>query len=208
MMATNSKSVQRKSDAKRAGKRARAWTAIVYPESAVDGWLDILRDQLVECLVSPLHDKDVLPTGEPKKPHHHVVLSFKNPTTYSKACEVFEAIGAVVPPEDTCRVKDFRQMARYLCHLDQPDKYRYQMQDVTSIGSIDYQSLCMSAADEDDMLDQIFEAMDEYALDSYPKVVRFTKEQHPEWKSIVYRKYTRQIAEYAKGLHYEYKSAQ
>ena len=59
-------------------------------------------------------------------------------------------------------------MARYLCHMDQPDKHRYEIQDVVSIGSIDYASLCMSAADEDDMLDQIFETMDSYALDSYP----------------------------------------
>lgn len=94
-------------------------------------------------------------------------------------------------------------MARYLCHLDQPDKHRYEMQDVTSIGSIDYASLCMSAADEDAMLDEIFEFMDCYYLDSYPKVVRAARDQHPEWKPIVYRKYTRQIAEYAKGLHYE-----
>ncbi len=204
-MATNSKRTQAKADAKRAGKRARAWTAIVYPDSAVDKWIEVLRDQLVECLVSPLHDKDVLPTGEAKKPHYHVVLSFKNPTTYEKACEVFEAIGAVVPPEKECRVKDFRQMGRYLCHLDQPDKHRYDMTDVISIGSIDYATLCMSAADEDAMLDEIFEFMDLYFLDSYPKVVRATREQHPEWKPIVYRKYTRQISEYAKGLYHEAK---
>lgn len=202
-MATNSRAVQRHADAKRAGKRARAWTAMVYPESAPKGWQDKLRDLLVECLISPLHDKDVLPTGEPKKPHYHVVLSFKNPTTYERACEVFGEIGAVVPPEKEARVKDFRQMARYLCHLDQPDKHRYSMQDVVSIGPIDYQTLCMSAADEDAMLDEIFEAMDTYFLDSYPKVVRWTREHNPEWKSIVYRKYTRQISEYAKGLHYE-----
>lgn len=205
-MATNAKSVQKKADAKRAGKRARAWTAMVYPDSAQENWQSILREQLVECLISPLHDKDVLPTGEPKKAHWHVVLSFKSPTTYAKACEVFEEIGAVVPPEKESRVKDFRQMARYLCHLDQPDKHRYKMHDVTSIGSIDYATLCMSAADEDEMLDQIFEFMDEYYLDSYSKVVRMTKEKHPEWKPIVYRKYTRQIAEYAKGLHYEIKN--
>ncbi|RNM32427.1 hypothetical protein DMP05_09645 [Slackia isoflavoniconvertens] len=89
--------------------------------------------------------------------------------------------------------------------MDQPDKHRYEMQDVVSIGSIDYASLCMSAADEDDMLDQIFETMDNYALDSYPKVVRWTREHNPEWKPIVYRKYTKQISEYAKGLHYESK---
>ena len=202
-MSTNTKNTQRKADAKRAGKRARAWTAILYPESAAENWLDVLRDQLIVCLVSPLHDNDVLPTGEKKKEHYHLVLSFKNPTTYEKACEVFAAVNAVVPPEKEAKVKDFRQMARYLCHLDQPDKHRYEMTDVISIGSIDYQTLCMSAADEDAMLDEIFEAMDEYYLDSYPKVVRFTREKHPDWKTLVYRKYTRQISEYAKGLHYE-----
>lgn len=204
-MPTNSKSVQKRADAKRAGKRARAWTALVYADSAAEGWQDILREQLVECLISPYHDKDVLPTGECKKAHWHVVLSFKSPTTYDRACDVFEAIGAVVPPENECRVKDFRQMARYLCHMDQPDKHRYEMSDVVSIGAIDYQTLCMSAADEDAMLDEIFEFMDCYCLDSYPKVVRAVREQHPEWKAIVYRKYTRQISEYAKGLHYESK---
>ena len=202
-MAINSKTTQRKADAKRAGKRARAWTALVYADSAPENWQDILRAQLIECLISPYHDKDVLPTGEAKKPHWHIVLSFKNPTTYEKACEVFEEIDAVIPPEKECRVKDFRQMARYLCHLDQPDKHRYQMQDVISIGAIDYQTLVMSAADEDDMLDEIFAFMDDYYLDSYPKVVRATRQHHPEWKAIVYRKYTRQISEYAKGLHYE-----
>ena len=55
----------------------------------------------------------------------------------------------------------------------------------------------------DAMLDEVFEAMDSYFLDSYPKVVRFTKEHHPEWKPVVYRKFSRAIAEYAKGLHYE-----
>jgi hypothetical protein len=204
-MASTSKEVQRKADAKRAGKRARAWTAIVYPDSAPENWQSILREQLIECLVSPLHDKDILPTGEHKKPHWHVVIAFKNPSTYEKACEVFDAIGAVIPPVKEAKVKDFRQMARYLCHLDQPDKHRYKMQDVVSIGSIDYATLCMSAADEDEMLDEIFEYMDTYFLDSYPKVVRATREQHPEWKPIVYRKYTRQIAEYAKGLHHESK---
>lgn len=202
-MATNKKATQAKADAKRAGKRARAWTAIVYPESAPDGWLETLRDQLIECLVSPLHDSDILPTGEAKKPHYHVVLSFKNPATFEKACETFSAIGAVVPPENECRVKDFRQMARYLCHLDQPDKHRYNMDDVVSIGAIDFKRLIMSAADEDEMLDEIFEAMDTYYLDSFPKVVRFTKMQHPEWKTLVYHKFTHQISEYAKGLHYE-----
>ena len=209
-MATNSKTVQAKSDAKRAGKRARAWWGVLYPESAPENWREMIANDLVETLISPLHDKDVLPDGTAKKPHYHVLVSFKNPTTRESAAETMKRWGVVVqehwpkPGEpDSFKVKDFRQAARYLCHLDQADKHRYSTNDVVSIGAIDYPSLVMSAGDEDEMLDEIFEAMDTYLLDSYPKVVRFARKEHPEWKSIIYRKHTRAISEYAKGLHYE-----
>jgi hypothetical protein len=211
-MATNSKQVQAKADAKRAGKRARAWWGVLYPESAPDNWRNMIADDLVETLISPLHDKDLLPNGEPKKPHYHVLISFKNPVTRSAAAETMKRWGVVVqehwpkPGEpDSFKVKDFRQAARYLCHLDQGDKHRYEISEVQSIGAIDYAQLVMSASDEDEMLDEIFETMDAYMLDSYPAVVRWTRENNPEWKPIVYRKYTRQIAEYAKGLSFEQK---
>lgn len=43
-MAKNSKEVQARADAKRAGKRARAWTALMYQESAPDGWMEKLSN--------------------------------------------------------------------------------------------------------------------------------------------------------------------
>ena len=51
----------------------------MYVDSAVSGWQEMLADELVECLISPLHDKDVLEDGTPKKAHWHVVLAYKNP---------------------------------------------------------------------------------------------------------------------------------
>lgn len=205
---------QKKYDAKRAGKRARAWWGVLYPESAPEDWEQKIRDSLVETLISPLHDKDVSPTGEAKKPHYHVLISFKNPVTREKAADLMEGWGCVVQRHwpkpgtpDSFKVNDFKQAARYLCHLDQPDKHRYDTSDVVSVGAIDYPTLVMSSADEDAILDEVFEAMDAYYLDSYSKVVRFTKAHRPEWKPVVYRKYSRAIAEYAKGLHYEEREA-
>lgn len=211
-MATNSKEVQKKADSKRAGKRARAWWGVLYTESAPEGWRSMIADDLVETLISPLHDKDILPNGEPKKPHYHVLISFKNPVTRQAAAETMKRWGVVVqehwpkPGEpDSFKVKDFRQAARYLCHLDQADKHRYEISEVQSIGAIDYAALVMSATDEDAMLEEIFDCMDLYGLDTYAAVVRWTKAQRPEWKPIVYRKYTRQISEYAKGIQFENK---
>lgn len=212
-MTTNSKSVQRRADAKRKTKRARAWQFVVYPDSAPDNWLDILRNLLVECLVSPLHDKDFQEENpdKPKKPHWHVIVSFKSPMDYSHFIEVADSVNGVYPDPlkcwDTflkqCKVRDFIQASRYLCHLDQPNKYQYSISDVVSIGAIDYPALVMTSADEDEILDEIFAFMDEYHVTSFPRLIRLVREVHPEWRRIVYHTSTRQVVEYAKGLHYE-----
>lgn len=202
-MPTNKKSVQKKADEKRKGKRSRAWTCVVYPDSASEEWQEILRDQLVECLISPLHDQDMEPTGESKKSHYHVVISFKNPTSYERACEVFEAIGGVIPPEGACRVKDFKQMARYLCHLDQPNKHRYSIEDVVSIGAIDYPSLVMSGADEDDVLDEVFDFIRSNYIVSFAEFVDIVRTSKKEWRRLTYHQYAALISRYIKSLHWE-----
>ena len=184
-MASNSKETQKKADAKRAGKRARAWTAVLYPESAKENWLEILQDQLVECLVSPLHDMDVEPTGEVKKAHYHVVLSFNNPTSYEKASEVFKTIGAVIPPENQCRVKDFRQMARYLCHLDQPNKHRYSTEDVIAIGGLDYDAFAMTNSDHEALLSDMEDFIYEHRVVSFTSFQRYCKQHKPEWLHLL-----------------------
>ena len=63
----------------------------------------------------------------------------------------------------------------------------------------------MCGKDEDELLYVIFEFMDEHVVESYPQMVRLTKELHPEWKHLVYRRFTYQITNYAKGIHAELK---
>ena len=59
-----------------AGSRTRNFASIVYPESAPEDWKEILIQQFVPAFISPLHDQDVNPGGEIKKPHYHVILMF------------------------------------------------------------------------------------------------------------------------------------
>lgn len=201
-------------DAKRAGRRARAWTAMAYPDSVSADWLDKLSEQLVEALVSPLHDRDVWTAedeaenashaaGTPKKPHWHVVISFKNPCTYVKAKEVFDAIGAVMPPESKAKVKDFQQMARYLCHLDQPQKHRYDIADVKTFGALDYSRLVMSGRDEDDLIDEMFEYIDAHCITSFRQFCIYVRTEKPEWRVLVYHQYAALLSRYIKSLAWE-----
>ena len=81
-------------------------------------------DQLhVAALISPLHDKDTNPSGEPKKPHYHVLLMFEGVKDYETQVKpIFAEIGGVGRE----MVNSARGYARYLCHLDNPEKAQYE----------------------------------------------------------------------------------
>lgn len=69
--------------------RTRNYATVVYPESAVEGWQDILVDQFVPAFISPLHDLDVNPDGEAKKPHYHVIVMFEGVKTREQVEQLF-----------------------------------------------------------------------------------------------------------------------
>ena len=111
-MSKNTKEVQRRADAKRAG-RTRNFATVVYPESAPQDWLEKLAEAKIEALVSPLHDKDKNPDGEPKKAHYHVILMFETVKTTEQVKEITEKIGGV----GVEKINSLRGYARYLIHL-------------------------------------------------------------------------------------------
>ena len=59
--------------------RTRNYATVVYPESAPSDWIDKLTECFVPAFISPLHDKDINPGGEPKKPHYHVIIMLPPP---------------------------------------------------------------------------------------------------------------------------------
>lgn len=75
--------------------RTRASGLGGLPESAPDGWQQIIAEWKIEALISPLHDKDVDPQNQPKKPHHHVVVLFEGKKSLEQVRELFVQIGGV-----------------------------------------------------------------------------------------------------------------
>lgn len=211
-MASNKKSVQKNADEKRKDQRARAWVCVVYPDSenTPEDWRNVLAESLIEVIISPLHDKDKQEEDpdKPKKAHHHVMVSFKNPSMYTKALEIFDSVGGVYPDPETawdtfvksCKVKDYKQMARYFCHLDQPNKHQYSISDVQTFGAIDYYSLVMSSADEDEIIDEMCEFIDKYRIDNYVAFCRYVRMEKKEWKSVLYHKSSYFIRNYITAM--------
>lgn len=122
--------------------RTRNYVSILYPESAIENWLQLLRDEHIPCLVSPLHDRDINDDGTLKKPHYHVMLLFESVKTQEQAQEIYDMIGAV-----RCQpVRSYKAQVRYLCHLDDLDKAQYDPNDVKCLSGADY-STALEAAD-------------------------------------------------------------
>ena len=124
--------------------RTRNYATVVYPDSAPENWIEILSECFIPAFISPIHDKDTNPTGEVKKAHYHVILMFDTVKTKEQAIDVFNKVNGV-----GCEVvNNLRSMARYLCHLDNPDKYQYSKDDVISLCGADYLSIIGSASDK------------------------------------------------------------
>lgn len=85
------------------------------------------------CIIT--HDKDLLPSGKPKPPHFHAVLTFKNAKTVDSIAKV---IGVETQFVNTIK-KTTKSAQLYLVHRNDPDKYQYNPADV--IADFDYESM-------------------------------------------------------------------
>lgn len=124
-------------------KRNSRWATILYQESAVPNFVEVLKSYKVPFLISPLHDRDLQEQNpsEFKKPHWHLMLYFESLKSQEQAREIFTAIGGVGAESVQAPVA----YARYLCHMDDPDKAQYDKDDVVAYG-IDYSS-CIATTD-------------------------------------------------------------
>lgn len=109
--------------------KKRNWSFLLYPESAPPNWRDMLQQTGLQCAISPLHDKDLNPTGEAKKPHYHVIVCYSGPTSYNVVKGLTEAMRAPIPQA----LEQVRGMYRYFTHMDNPEKYQYDEADITTI---------------------------------------------------------------------------
>lgn len=188
-----------KYDAKRAG-RTRNFATVVYPESAPADWMERLDQYHIAALVSPLHDKDINPSGEPKKPHYHVLLMFESPADYeNKVAPIFAEIGGV--GRET--VSSARGYARYLCHLDNPEKAQYSPSEVRCMGGADFYAVTNLPTDDLKMLGEVFTFIQEQGIYSLAELLTISQIHHPEWFSMIAMSRCYVVDKFIKSLAWE-----
>lgn len=183
--------------------RTRNYATVVYPESAPDGWQDILSQCFVPAFISPLHDKDINPTGEPKKPHYHVVIMFDGVKTREQAQEVFTKIGGV-----GCEVvQSIRGYSRYLCHLDNPEKAQYAQEDVRSLCGADYPGTIGLVTDKYKAIGEMIDFCEQNNVVSYSELLVYCRSERFDWFRVLCDNGTVVMKEYLKSRQWTHDNA-
>jgi len=160
------------------------WAFIVYPESAPADWIDRLRSQGLVGFISPLHTPD----EEGRKPHHHVLLQFDSLKSASQIQDISETVNGsrVVEP-----VQQWRGYARYLLHLDQPNKQQFaDASGIVSLGGADYGAVVTQTGEVSSDMSKVLEimrAVEEQKLVHFHRAVEWMQETgHEDWLNWLY----------------------
>lgn len=114
-------------------ERSKNWVAIFYPESLPSDWLIRCRELRTDVIISPLHDKDLLEDGTLKKAHYHVIFKFSSNKSFEQVKTMLEPFNCPQPQ----KVANMKGQVRYLVHIDDPQKHRYNVEDIQIIGNVD-----------------------------------------------------------------------
>lgn len=185
--------------AEAANQRTRNWTFVIYPgDSAPENWLELLRSLNTTGFVSPLHT-DINPDETEKKPHRHVLLMFDGVKSFSQVKAITDKLGAPHPQY----VQSKSGMARYLCHLDNPEKKQYDPAEVICLGGSDYVETVSTAADLDKTISDIEQWIDDNGVFSYAQLMRYARHHRPDWTRVLRHRCTVHIKAYLQACQWE-----
>lgn len=191
-MSKPSKEVQQRADNKRAGKRTRNWTVILYPEDLPENWVNLVDDLHFKWIEGPLHDKDVNADGQPKKPHSHTLFMFDSVKTEEQVTSMLKDVfgesekGSIVGVAKPKQVIDRGAIVRYMAHLDNPEKAQYDIVDIIGHNGADPTEIMRFSSTE---TREMVVAMEEYIeqnniIELVDLSARIRYEQ-PEWHTLL-----------------------
>lgn len=148
----------------------RSWAFVMYPDSMPDNWEDLISSTGLPMALSPLHDMDINPTGEVKKPHYHVICYYENSTTYNNVkTNVCDLLNATIPQ----KLESIRGMYRYHIHLDNPEKYQYDDRERRFFNGFDIDlANKLTRTETLKLLLDIYKYCDDHAISEYCDLVR------------------------------------
>lgn len=148
--------------------RHRGFNAVFYPESAPEGFRELIESWRVPALLA-FHDRD-----SDKKAHYHLLLTFSGMKSLKQVHELTDQLGSkTVQPS-----YDVRASARYLAHLDQAEKYQYGLGVIEAFSGASVSDLTAPVGDPSP---EILAFVRQQGLTEYAKLIDYCLDMRPEW---------------------------
>lgn len=181
---------EKRSTVKSGATRTRVFAILVYEDSAPIDWRERLVQQHVAAFISPYHDKDKDPDGSGKKPHWHVLVMFDGVKSQAQVDAFWDSVLGPDRVKLYENVNSTRGYARYLCHMDNPEKAPYSKDDVIALGGADYEEVISLPSDDYAVLDEIFEYLEESNHRYYSEFMRFCRRERRDWWKLLAKRYS------------------
>lgn len=175
--------------------RSCMWATVVYPDSMPEDFLSICESFYIPLAISPLHDSDISADGSPKKPHYHVLFHFG---TNKKSKDQFLEYSSLIGGVGALPIGSNRAYARYLCHLDDPNKHQYSVSDVITYGGYDYVDVISSGGSDLNSLSRIIQWCNDNNCYCFADLIDFCRDYNMEWFSILTKR-SSLVREYMKS---------
>ena len=184
-------------------RRSRNWLMIVYPDSAPENWRELIDNQHVEWVESPLHDMDVNDvTGEMKKPHYHILVMFGGLKSYEQVKDILSPLNGTVP--QICQ--NCKSSIRYFAHLDNPEKYQYDFSKIIAHGGVDLQNLLKpTSAERYQLIAEMIDFVNKNGIYEYCDLMDYAiAERYDDWFPVLCDTSTIVLKEYIKSRYFKY----
>lgn len=179
--------------------RRRQYAFLVYPDSAPEDWIARLDALHIEALISPLHDRDIDPEGGIKKPHWHVMLMFDGKKSLAQIDEIRDKVLGSNYNRKLEDIGSMRGYARYMCHLDNPEKAQYSRNDVVSLCGADYEAAIFLPGDDVKMMADIFSYINSSGIYYFDQLMTAIKSSNPDWFSFLVQRRSYVVVQYLKA---------
>ena len=112
-----------------------------------------------------MHDKDLNPDGEPKKPHYHVILCYQGPTSFNVVQKLTkDTLNGTIPQA----LEQVRGMYRYFTHKDNPEKAQYDEKDIKFINGFNIRDFVeLTSSEITELKKKVMYLIREHNLDEY-----------------------------------------
>lgn len=165
--------------------KTRAWTFIIWEDSTdVEQFKVAIKSQsrLGVRALYIRHDRDVRANGEPKKVHWHIILIWDNSTTFNNALKTAQAVSNTKYIEP---VRSLVGATRYLIHMDDPDKYQYDKDEVQTVGDVDFSELIESSRNDRIELKAMCEYIRDNGITHFDTFAYYCMNKNLEWFRIL-----------------------